>query len=111
MTASTSFKQISGIDWLRKRDALPSEVPSKRFCTDLEWIKTCDIAEEGCRLSAWFPDAGEREIEEDVVGLGSYERLLTVLMTEEAESEDDDDEGEQDGYIDRWKQGYFRPKR
>ncbi len=46
-----------------------------------------------------------------MVGLGSYERLLTVLMTEETESEDDDKEEDQDDYIDRWKQGIFRGKR
>lgn len=111
MTASDSFKQIPGIDWLRKRDALPETVPSKRFSTDLEWIRTCDFAEEGCSLSAWFPNVRDREVEEDVVGLGSYERLLTVLVTDEAEAEEDDDEGEQDDYIDRWKQGVFRGKR
>lgn len=111
MTASDSFKQIPGIDWLRKRDSLPSAVPSTRFSTDLEWVRDCRIAEEGGRLSAWFPGTRDCEVEEDVVGLGSYERLLTVLMTDEAETEEDDDEGEQDDYIDRWKQGVFRGKR
>lgn len=111
MTASDSFKQIPGIDWLRKRDSLPSEVPSKRFSTDLEWIRACHIAEEGGSLSAWFPGMRDREVEEDVVGLGSYERLLTVLMTDESETEEDDEEGDQDDYIDRWKQGIFRGKR
>jgi hypothetical protein len=111
MTASDSFKQIPGIDWLRKRDALPEAVPSKRFSTDIEWIRTCDIAKEGCSLSGWFANVRDREVEEDVVGLGSYERLLTVLVTDEEAEEEDDDEGEQDEYIDRWKQGVFRPKR
>jgi Zn-dependent peptidase ImmA (M78 family) len=111
MTASTSFKQIPDLDWLRKRDALPPEAPSKRFSSELEWIKAGQIAEEGGRLSAWFPGARDREVEEDVVGLGSYERLLTVLMTEETESDDDDNEEDQDDYIDRWKQGIFRGKR
>lgn len=111
MTASTSFKQIPEIDWLRKRDALPPEAPSKRFSNELEWIGAGQIAEEGGRLSAWFPGARDREIEEDVVGLGSYERLLTVLMTEETESEDDDNEADETDYIDRWKQGIFRRKR
>ena len=111
MTASTSFKQIPDIDWLRKRDALPPETPSKRFSNELEWIRAGHIAEEGGRLSAWFPGARDREVEEDVVGLGSYERLLTVLMTEETESENDDKEADEIDYIDRWKQGIFRRKR
>ena len=111
MTASTSFKQIPGLDWLRKRDALPSEAPSKRYSAELDWIRAGHIAEEGGQLSAWFPGARDREVEEDVVGLGSYERLLTVLMTEETASEEDDNEEDQDDYIDRWKTGIFRAKR
>ena len=52
-----------------------------------------------------------RPVEEDVVGLGSYERLLTVLMTEETAQEEEDSEVDQDDYIDRWKTGVFRGKR
>jgi hypothetical protein len=73
-------------------------------------VQAANCYESGA-IAAWFPGARDREVEEDVVGLGSYERLLTVLMTEEAETEDDNDEGEQDDYIDRWKQGIFPGKR
>jgi hypothetical protein len=111
MTASTSFKQIPDLDWLRKRDSLPANVASKRFSTELDWIRAGHISEEGGRLSQWFPAVRDREIEEDVVGLGSYERLLTVLLTEEGNPEGEDDEEEyQDDYIDRWKHGVFRGK-
>lgn len=111
MTASSSFKEIQNIDWLRKRDALPSHTSSKRYSTNVEWIAAGHIAEEGGRLAAWFPGARDREVEEDIVGLGSYERLLTVLMTEEESSAQEDEEEEQDDYIDRWKTGIFRGKR
>lgn len=111
MTASDSFKGIHGLDWLRRRESLPMNVPSKRFSADLEWIGAGQIAEEGGQLASWFPNVRDREVEEDVVGLGSYERLLTVLMTEEMESEDDEAEEDQDNYIDRWNQGIFRGKR
>jgi hypothetical protein len=46
-----------------------------------------------------------------VVGLGNYGRLLTVLLTDECDSEAKDDSEVEDDYIDRWKQGIFRPKR
>jgi hypothetical protein len=111
MTASDTFKQISGLDWLRKRDSLPTNVPSARFSCDHEWIQACNISEEGGRLSAWFPGVNDREVEEDVVGLGSYARLLTVLKTEEIELEEKEENAEGDDYIDRWKHGYFRPRR
>lgn len=111
MTASEMFKQISGLDWLRKRDSLPTNVPSAKFSCHREWIQACNISVEGGRLSAWFPGVADREVEEDVIGLGSYERLLTVLMTEELESEDEEENEVGDDYIDRWKRGFFRPRR
>ena len=37
-------------------------------------------------------DAAPQEIEEDVVGLGSYGRTLTVLVTDSAPEQDEDDE-------------------
>jgi len=111
MTASTAFKQIRDLDWLRKRDSLPSNVPSKRFSTELDWIRSCQISEEGGRLASWFPAVQDRDVEEDVVGLGSYERLLTVLVTEETDFEGEADEDDEDDYIDRWKQGFFRGKK
>ncbi len=111
MTASTSFKQIRDLDWLRKRDSLPVNVPSKRFSTELDWIRSCQISEEGGRLASWFPAVQDRDVEEDVVGLGSYERLLTVLVTEETDFEGEADEEYEDDYIDRWKQGFFRGKK
>jgi hypothetical protein len=88
-----------------------SDVPSVQFSTDREWIESCDMSEEGGRLSAWFPGARDCGVREDVVGLGSYGRLLTVLLTDECDSEAKDDSEVEDDYIDRWKQGIFRPKR
>ena len=65
------------------------------------WIRAGHISEDGGRLAPWFPAVRDREVEEDIVGLGSYDRLLTVLMTEETASEEDDNEEDQDDYIDR----------
>lgn len=111
MTASDSFKGIHGLDWLRRRDSLPPAVPSKRLSADLEWIRSGAIAEEGGYLACWFPGVRDREVEEDVVGLGSYERLLTILMTEETALDEDETDEEEDDYIGRWQKGVFRAKK
>ena len=111
MTASESFKQISGLDWLRKKDSLPSSAPSTKFSGNRDWIEACNVSEEGARLSAWFPAVRDRDVEEDVVGLGSYGRLLTVLVTQEIDEAEEEERDVEDGYIDRWKHGYFRSKR
>jgi hypothetical protein len=110
MTASISFKQIPGIDWLRKRESLPTGASSNQFAADLDWIRTCGMAKERGRLCDWFSDAGDGETEEDVIGLGSYERLLTVLLTEATEGDEKDSEEPQDDYIERSKRGIFRGK-
>jgi len=113
MTASESFKQLPGIDWLRKREQIPGNVPTHRLGTDMEWVGSCEVALEGSLLNQWFPDAAQQEVEEDVVGLGSYDRTLTVLITEAAPEEDDDEDSEErgDGYIERMKEGRFRPRK
>lgn len=112
MTASDSFRLLPGIDWLRKRENIPPDVPTRRLGTDIAWVGRCEVALEGSLLNQWFPDAAKQEVEEDVVGLGSYDRTLTVLVTEAAPEEDDDQSQEpSDGYIDRWKEGRFRPRK
>ena len=56
-------------------------------------------------------EAGHVEIEEDVVGLGSYQRLLTVLIAVDIEGdENEEDDEETDDYIERWNEGRFRPR-
>ncbi len=111
MTASQSFKQLPGIDWLRRRDAVPAEVPTCRLGSNEDWVQSCAIALEGSLLNQWFPGASHQEVEEDVVGLGSYRRTLTVLVTEPAPEEDEDESERSDDYIDRWQEGRFRPRR
>ncbi|MFC7339549.1 ImmA/IrrE family metallo-endopeptidase [Haloferula chungangensis] len=111
MTASKFFKQLPGLDWLRKREQIPRGVPTHRLGTDMEWVSCCEVALEGSLLNQWFPDAAQQEVEEDVVGLGSYDRTLTVLVTDAAQEEDDDDNESGDDYIDRWKEGRFRPRK
>lgn len=111
MTASESFRQLPGIDWLRKREKIPPDVPSHRLCTDQEWVGRCEVALEGSLLNQWFPNAARQEVEEDVAGLGSYDRTLTVLVTDAAPKDNDSEAQEPaDDYIERWKEGRFRPR-
>ena len=112
MTASESFKQLPGLEWLRKREQIPEGVPTHRLGTDMKWVDSCEVAYEGSLLNQWFPNAAQQEVEEDVVGLGSYRRTLTVLITDSAPEDDEGNEQEAgDGYIDRWKEGCFRPRK
>lgn len=109
MTASDPFRQIPGIQWLRRGERLPAAVPSNEYALRNSWIAECAVVEEGSLLNSWFPSAPKIEVEEDIVGLGSYGRLLSVLITSWDTEEDEDDDLE-DNYIDRWGKGIFRGK-
>jgi hypothetical protein len=98
MTASSSFKQLPGLDWLRKREQVLAEVPTHRLGTNLDWVRTCSVSQEGALLNQWFPNAPKQEIEEDVVGLGSYERTLTVLIADAGPEEEEEKEEPDDGH-------------
>jgi hypothetical protein len=110
MTASPAFRQIPGIDWFHRRDSLPRQVPSACFANDHSWVNAGLISENGSLLRDWFPSAPPVEVREDIVGLGTYGRLLTVLMTDCECEGDEGDDALEDDYIERWKEGRFRKK-
>ncbi len=110
MFASEAFKMIPSIDWLKRGDELPPSVPSAEFGCDDQWIHACRSQECGGMLDRWFAGAPKIEVAEDVVGLGSYGRLLTILFTE-WQSEDVEEDELEDDYIDRWKDGRFRKRK
>jgi hypothetical protein len=77
---SQSLRDIRGLTWLHKGSLLPRDTPSARFNTRASNVASAQ-QEEGCSdLSVWFDGAPSVEMMEDVVGLGSYERTLTVLF-------------------------------
>ena len=110
MTASPAFRQLPGIDWLRRWDALPTRVSSARFGTDHAWVGKGSTFEADSHLTDWFPGAPRTPVREDVVGLGSYGRLLTVLVADYETGADGDEEVIEDDYIERWKEGRFRKR-
>ena len=81
---SQSLRDIRGLTWLRKGSLLPSDTASARFNAQAANIADSQQAEGCSDLSVWFDGAPSVEMMEDVVGLGSYERTLTVLFTRES---------------------------
>jgi hypothetical protein len=90
---STAFKRLKPRTWLRKGDAVPDGA-TRRFGMDPGRVGR---GEEQCvqtRMEHWF-GSGDRLLDEEIVGLGSYGRTLTILSCEgapEIEAEDGDEE-------------------
>ena len=86
---SDRIRDLRGITWIRKGTALPAG-STLRFNRDPSNIEQTRQEESTCHLDDWFDGAPQVEVNEDVVGLGSYGKTLTVLFTDEdLESEDD----------------------
>lgn len=90
---SEALKQVRGIDWLRKGQGLPARSATLAFNRDPERIAHAVRVQEFSNIQDWFGGKRRLEIREDVVGLGSYGKTLTVLYgIDIPEQEDEDDE-------------------
>jgi hypothetical protein len=73
----------------------PASRPTPKFNKVASNVTSARKAAGWTSLDDWFDDAPQIEMKEDVVGLGSYGRTLTVLFTNDIvdgdnETEDDD---------------------
>ncbi|WP_312594437.1 ImmA/IrrE family metallo-endopeptidase [Comamonas terrigena] len=90
---SEALKQVRGIDWLRKGQGLPACSSTLAFNRDPDRIAHAERVQDFSNLQDWFGGRRTIEIREDVVGLGSYGKTLTVLYDIDVpEEEDEDDE-------------------
>ena len=91
---SNLLKGIEGIKWIKKGDSIPRNSGTYLFNQNDENITYSRKEEEASLLDVWFDNAPSIEMNEDILGLGSYNRTLTVLFTEEII----DDEFDEDIY-------------
>lgn len=87
---SDRIKNLSGISWIRKGTRVPPGTTTSEFNADERNVTGASKEEGSSNLDDWFDGAPNVEVNEDVVGLGSYGKTLTVLFTEH-ELEDDDE--------------------
>lgn len=93
---SDELKEIGQLDWPKKGQAIPISSATHSFNQNKDNIKCCQKeAEDGCFMD-WFGGNRDFEILEEVVGLGSYGKTLTVLtVTEDLEELVEQDELEE----------------
>lgn len=90
---SDRIRDLRGINWIRKGEPVPSGTTTGRFNANPANVEEANQNEGTCYLDDWFDGAPQIEVNEDVIGLGSYGKTLTVLFTDEdLEGEDESDE-------------------
>ena len=78
-------KQFRGLKltWLKRGDPLPRKTRTSRFNGDPGRILGADRDEGSGRLDDWFHDGPDVGVFEEIVGLGSYSKTLTVLTVDD----------------------------
>jgi hypothetical protein len=91
---STSLKDRPGIAWTRKNEPVPTDSLTQRFNRDPARVERAETREGSSVLSDWFGGPGDIETIEEVIGLGSYGKTLTILRGIEFADEEEEEEEE-----------------
>jgi IrrE N-terminal-like domain len=103
---SDAFKEIDGITWLRKSQPVPRTSPTFQFNSDQKKVQRGARTQGTSDVREWFSSDRSIGITEDVVGLGSYGKTLTVLY--DIEMPDEEEEDEEDSLIESWTPRFNR---
>ena len=90
---SDALRQRQGLTWPKKGDFISDSSETARFQKVADNISGGKKANAFTTLDEWIEGAPQLEVKEDVIGLGHYGKTLTVLFSDEAldEAEDEDD--------------------
>ena len=103
---SDALKAVDDIDWIRKREAIPRDTPTFAFNQDVENVRRAVNIEETSNLQDWFGGRRNIAIDEDVIGLGSYGKTLTVLYN--INMPDAEDEEDEEALVESWTPRFKR---
>lgn len=93
---SNALAGVSGVRRLAKGSSLPSASCTADFGRTAANVSAGAKEAAWASLDDWFEDAPQVEMKEDVIGLGSDGKALTVLFSDQALEDDDDDAGDDD---------------
>lgn len=89
---SEPLREHRGIEWLRKGSIIPSGTATAKLAAQPSGVKCASKAGGGCSFDDWLDGGPRVDCQEDVVGLGRFGQTLTVIWSDEAinDAEDDD---------------------
>jgi hypothetical protein len=107
---SETMKSLPKLTWIKKGSAVPAGTATARLNGDPGRIADSDREEDEIDIRDWLGGTKSAKATEQVVGLGSYGKTLTVLTCPSVEDETyKDDEGDdEDDLVDRWTPRFHR---
>ena len=99
---SEAFKPHARRGWLRRGDAIPVGSPTAVFARNPEKIRSTGRTDSQIDIASWYDCEKATPGKEEVLGLGRYGRVITVLTCGHADDEPDDGYESEDNVVDRW---------
>ena len=100
---SEPLKDFSDLDWIRKGTPLPAQSVTSAFNSDKGNVERAQRDDGTSMLQDWFNGPRRQEVVEEVVGLGSYGKTLTILTGMEPPDEMDDDDDLEESWAIRFR--------
>jgi len=104
---SDSLKDVRGLDWIRKSEAVPNGTVTHTFNQDVDRVRRGERDNGRSNMQDWFYGGPRVDICEEVIGLGNYGKTLTVLwdiaLPEDADDEADDEASLIESWTPRFK--------
>ena len=104
---SDALKDVEGINWIRKGEGLSRGTATLAFNQNPEHIRRSDRDEGVSDLQDWFGGDRSLSVAEQVIGLGSYGKTLTVLTALDIDRQIEDLEDEEE-LVDSWTPRFRR---
>lgn len=98
---SDALRDFEGLNWIRKGEPLPKRTASYEFNQDRTRIRAADHVKDSSDLQDWFGGRHSIEVTEEVLGLGTYGKTLTVLTALDLPEPEEIEE--EDELIDSWQ--------
>lgn len=106
---SDNIKSLKGLNWIKKGTPVPAQTETARFNASPDLIVRAERSATEIDIRTWL--GGDRRVNalEEVIGLGTYRRTLTVLTCPGIEDElygydaDDDEEGLRESWTPRFR--------
>ncbi len=106
---SEILKARRGLTWIKKNSCIPEETATFRFNKEPRNVTQGKRVSSNSAMDAWFQCGSSLEVVEEVVGLGTYGKTLTVLWGESVLDQDEEEENQESELenmlpSDRWRQ-------
>jgi Zn-dependent peptidase ImmA (M78 family) len=108
---SEAMKSLPKLDWVRKGTPLPAGSVTGKLAADPTSVGSGVRISDEVDVRDWLGGTTASTVSEESIGLGSYGKVLTILVSNEIGKEtdpDDPDDENEEAMIDRWTPKFRR---